>query len=378
MARGGRSVFRGAEGRQRAEQELERQKERAKQRKEQGNMPFRFRVADGETTQFVVLDDEPSFFRHEHNLKDPQTGRWSIFTGCVAEFDNCPVCQASGREPYYAMYLTVIDLTPFKDKSGTQHEFSRKLLVVKPAQQKKFIRAYDKAERDGNTLRGAIFETSRDSDKDSAIGNDIELVEFMDEDELSTYKRSWKDREGKKHTEDCSEVLDYDKLFPEATTEELRQMMGTGPAFGSREEEEENLGGRRNARRGKSRDEEDEDDYEKPALNKRSRRVTEEEDEEEEKPRRSARRGRDEEEEEDSKPSRRSSRRGRDEEEDEAEEEKPSRSRSRKAKDDDEVPWEDDDKPSRSRGRSSAKGDDDDDDRKAPGVGRRITARGRR
>jgi hypothetical protein len=378
------SVLRGSEGRKRAEQELERSKERAKQRREQGNMPFRFRVQEGDTTQFVVLDDEPDFFRFEHNLKDPQTGRWSIFTGCVAEFDNCPVCQASGRDSYYAMYLTVLDLTPFKTKDGEKVEFSRKLLVVKPAQQKKFIRAYNKAEQEGRTLRGAIFETSRDTDKDSAIGNDIEFVEFMEEEELSTFKRSWKDREGKKQSEDCSEVYDYDKLFPETTTEELRQMVGAGPAFGSREEEEENLGTRRSKRRAK--DDDDDDDYERPALNKRTKKAKDEDDDEDDdRPTRGRSRRRDAEEEEE-KPSR-SKRRARDDaDEEEEEEEKPRRS-SRRARD------EDDEKPSRSRRASKSDDDDDDGDdspwddddddappkgRKAPGVGRRVTARGRR
>ena len=63
--------FRGAAGRDRADEELAKQKARAEARKEQGNMPFRFRVAVGETTQFVVLDDEPDFFRHEYPRLQP-------------------------------------------------------------------------------------------------------------------------------------------------------------------------------------------------------------------------------------------------------------------------------------------------------------------
>ncbi len=173
--------YRGSEGRDKSDDELAKSKARAEARKESGLQPFRFRVAPGETTQFVVLDDEPDFFRYEHNMKDPATGFYSVFTGCVNEWDNCPICAALGKEPYYAMYLTVIDFTPFSTKDGTQHEFSRKLLVVKPAQQKKFYRQFAKAEKDGRTLRGALFDVVRDGRIEQAVTRDLsqELTEEL-------------------------------------------------------------------------------------------------------------------------------------------------------------------------------------------------------
>lgn len=239
--------FRGEEGRRRAEQELEKQRAAAEARKSGQGQPFRFRVPVGETRQVVVVDDAPDFFQYEHNLKNPKTGFWDIFTGCVSEYDNCPVCESSGKDAYYAMYLTVIDLTPYKSKSGDQVDFSRKLMVVKPAQQKKFTRFF---EREG-TLRGAIFDMTRDGDKDSSIGNDIEFVEFMPEDELATYTREWMDREKKRHVEDCTVPFDYEKLFPEPTVDALRAIVGGRPAPGSREQEQEELGG--SSRRAPSR-----------------------------------------------------------------------------------------------------------------------------
>lgn len=353
------AFYRGDAGREKADEELVRQKARAEARKEQGNQPFRFRVPVGETTQFVILDDAPDFFRFEHNLKNPQTGFWDTFTGCVKEWDNCPVCAATDRESYYALYLSVLDFTHFKTKDGTKHEFSRKLLVVKPAQQKKFQRAYAKAEKDGGTLRGAIFEVTRDGEKDSAIGNDIEFVEYMDEDELQTYVRSWKDKDGKKQTEKCYEPFDYEKLFDEPDTEQLRAFVGAAPAPGSRAHEERELGSRR-PRRGK-----DEDEYE-PAERKgrmgtaRRGRNEEPEDEAEDDapPARGARRGR--EEPEDEPPRRASGRRApaREEPEDEA----PPR-RGAKKREEDEPDFDEEDDPPRG---------------KAPGVGRRVQARGRR
>lgn len=274
--------YRGAAGREKADEELAKQKARAEARKEQQHMPFRFRVKTGNSTQFVVLDDEPDFYRFEHNLKNPQSGIWDIYTGCVKETDNCPVCDTTGRESYYALYLSVLDFTEFETRDGQVHTFSRKLLVVKPAQQKKFLRAYAKAEKDGLTLRGAIFEVTRDGDKDSAIGNDIEFIEYMDEDELTSYVREWTDKDGKKQVEDCSVPFVYEDLFDEPDVESLRALVGAPPPPGSRAHERSALGGDRGRGRSRGSDEEDEPStrtrgrtggrgYERPARDERMR-----------------------------------------------------------------------------------------------------------
>lgn len=233
-----RSQFTGAAGRARLEQELQHQKEVAEQRKNQSKMPFRFRVAVGETREICILDDAPDFFQHEHNMKGPD-GFWNVFTGCVKEFDNCPVCEQQGKESYYAMYLSIIDLSPYTNKKTNEVvEWSRKLLVVKPAQQKKFMRFYEKH----GTLRGAIFEMTRDGDKEPSIGNDIEFVdEWIPEEDLKTYQREWKDKDGKKQHEDCSVPYDYLALFEEPTTEALRAMVGGKAPAGSRAYEREAL-----------------------------------------------------------------------------------------------------------------------------------------
>lgn len=377
MAQKGRkstSFYRGDAGRQKAEEELARQKARQEARKDQTNQPFRFRVGVGETTQFVILDEAPDFYRFEHNMKNPQTGFWDTFTGCVKEFDNCPVCEATGKDSYYALYFSVIDFTEFKTRDGVKHEFSRKLLVVKPAQQKKFIRAFNKAEKDGRTLRGAVFEVTRDGEKDSSIGNDIEFIEYMEEDELEGYVRSWKDKDGKKHTENCSEPYDYEEMFEEPDADKLRALVGAEPPAGSREANRRAVGG---SSRGRSRDSEDDDEdgeYEKadrkermkPSSRRGRNEDADEEDEEEEQPRRSAR-----------------SR--------SAAPEKPaSRGRGRSTEDDEDEDEEEDERPKpSSRGRTATRGrakeevyDEEDEEeeeapRRAPGAGRRVKPRGR-
>ena len=274
-ATAGRGSYRGVDGRRRAEEERERQDALDKQRREQQNQPFRFRVNAGKTAQFIVVDELPDFHRFEHNIKNPRTGKFDIFTGCTKEWDNCPACQAQGRESYYALYLTVIDLTPFETRNGEKVEFSRKLLVVKPAQQKKFYRAYERMKKDGENMRGALFEVHRDGDKDASIGNDIEYIEHVSEKELKSYTRSWKDQEGKRHTEVCSEVFDYDALFPEPDSDQIRAIVGGEPTAGSRAHEERELGGS-SRRASRSRDDDDDD---VPATPRGRRARDEDEDE---------------------------------------------------------------------------------------------------
>lgn len=257
----GRSAFfRGEDGMRRTDEELAMQKQRSEERKAAGSMPFRFYVPVGETRRIIIVDDKPDFFMYEHSLKD-KDGKWGrLFSGCVKTFDNCPVCKVAERESYYAMVLTCIDLTPFQLRDGTDVEFSRKLLIVKPAQQKKFLRFYNKE----GTLYGAMFEMTRDGEKDSAIGNDIEFVEFVDEDELLTYHRSWKDKDGKKHSENCFEPYVYEDLFEEPDVEKLRALVGGEPTPGSRASDDRALGRRSTAgkkpRRGDDDWEEADDD----------------------------------------------------------------------------------------------------------------------
>lgn len=258
------AFYRGSEGRERADREREQAAARNEARKNQQDAPFRFYCKVGETKQFIICDDAPDFFRYEHNLKNPQTGKWDTFTGCVKEFDHCAACEVSGKESYYAMYFTIIDLTPYETRDGKTVDFSRKLLVVKPAQQKKFQRMYDKAEAKGNTLRGALIEVTRDSDKDASIGNEIELLEYIEEDDMEAYTRTWKDRDGKKHTEVCHEVLDYEDIFGEPDAEQIRALVGGEPVPGSRAHERSALGraavSRKSAGRRANDDDDDDDD----------------------------------------------------------------------------------------------------------------------
>jgi len=235
----GRLFHRGSEAMDRVDDELAQQKVRKEEAMKKAGQPLRFFMKPGETKEIVILDDKPDFFMYEHTIKDPRSGKWGLNLPCIKEHDNCPVCEEV-KESIYTMFLSVLDLTGFEDSKGNWHEFSRKLLCVKPSQQKKYIRKYTKE----GTLRGAIFEVTRDGDMDANIGNDIEFMEFMDEEELiNDYISEWKDRDGKKHVENHGEVIDYEDLFDEPTAESLRAIVGgkAPPGSGSRRQREKEL-----------------------------------------------------------------------------------------------------------------------------------------
>lgn len=230
------SGYSGAAGRAKMEEAQARAEAQKEARAMNANTPFRFFMAPGDTREIVIIDEAPDWFRYEHNLQS-DSGRWDVFTACLNEHTNCPVCSASQRQPYFAMYLTILDLTPYTNRDDEEIPWSKKLLVVKAAQQKKIMRLF---ERHG-TLRGMVLTMSRDSDKDAQIGNDIEFVEFMDEDALAEYVTEYEDREGKVHEVIGSEPFDYDMLFPEPTEEMLEGLVGGRGSAGSRSSDRREL-----------------------------------------------------------------------------------------------------------------------------------------
>ncbi len=222
VAAGVSSGYRGEEGRRRMQEEQERAEARREANASMSGAPFRFFCPVGETREVIVVDDAPDFFRHEHNMKDSH-GKWSVFTSCIADHANCPVCMGNpDKQPYFAMYLTIIDLTPYTNRDGVEVPWSKKLMVVKSNQQKKIMRLY---ERHG-TLRGMILSMTRDGEKDAAIGNDIEFVEFIDEDTLATYVNSYVNKDNKPIEVIGSEPFDYEELFPPQTEEMLAALVG--------------------------------------------------------------------------------------------------------------------------------------------------------
>jgi hypothetical protein len=60
-------------------------------RKQLSGSPFRFFTPPGESREVIVIDSwlEECFFRHEHTLKNPRSGKWDIHCACIREHANC-------------------------------------------------------------------------------------------------------------------------------------------------------------------------------------------------------------------------------------------------------------------------------------------------
>lgn len=241
------SGYSGNDVMRKVQEEEQKQKARKEAAQMSFGMPFRFFcLPNGETKEIVVVDDQPNFVRHEHALQNTRTGKYDVFTACIDEHANCPVCKVAQREAYFAMYLTIIDLTPYTNKDGIEVPWSKKLLVIKTMQQKKITRLLQQH----GTLRGMVLAMTRDGEKEAAIGSDIQFVEFLDEDTLATYVTDYEyEKDGKKVVKEIvgGEPFDYDEMFPMPTEQQLRAIVGGRPEPGSRDDDQ---GSERRPRRG--------------------------------------------------------------------------------------------------------------------------------
>jgi hypothetical protein len=218
-----RGQYRGEAARAKAAEQQQENEKRREARKQQAGQPYRLYLKPKETREVIIVDDAPDFFMFEHQIWNqgrPNEPKYT-YAGCVKEYETCPACTKHG-DSHYNLYLTVIDLAEFKDGKGETHTFSKKLMVVKSGSQRKFIRRHAK----NGSLRGQVVVLTRDGDKDPVIGNDVEWDEVISEADLTeAYIRSYKDREGKTHQENCGETYEYEKLFPEPTIENIASIL---------------------------------------------------------------------------------------------------------------------------------------------------------
>lgn len=331
------SSYRGAAGLRRMKEEEVKAEARKAAAQASMKEPFRFYVKPGQSADIIIVDEAPDFFRTEHALMNPRTKRFNLFVPCIDEHTNCPACAVSDKPAYFAMYLTVIDLTPFTNGAGEEVEWTKKIMVVKATQQKKIMRLYEKH----GTLRGMELTMTRDGDMDAAIGNDIEFQGFVPEEELQEYVTEYTDKEKKVHEVFGDEPFDYEDIYPDQSEKEIAALVG---GRSSRDDDDDEPAPRRSASRRASRNDDEEEEEEAPrrpsrsgsraAPTRASRRpaaeeVEEEDEEEAPAPRRSARRAAVEEEEEPAP--RRSSRRAAPVEEEEEEDAPAPRRSSRRA-----------------------------------------------
>jgi len=197
-------------------------------------VPYRFWIPAGKQVEIVILDDQPGPCFYEHQLKDPNSGKWDIYEGCPKEFEACPLCdgQAGGKDSYYVMMLSCVVLDPYVNKKGVTVQHSKKLLAVKVHDQPFFYRL---AEREG-TLRGAHLLMARQTKQDSNIGRPEHLQHHSEADIMTTFGHpEIKAQDGrliKQANADCT-PYPYDKIWSRPSGEDLRLRYGGAAPMGS-------------------------------------------------------------------------------------------------------------------------------------------------
>lgn len=230
-------IIRGDEGRKIIDSELEKAK--AKREAAGSRAPFRYWMAPGSERQFAILDDKPDCFIYEHVFMNPTTKKRDMVVTCLKGKDRyCPGCRV--EDSTYVLFLTVLDFQPFIDSKGVNHEFSRKLMVVKPSSQKKFIRMYEKE----GTLRGALIEAFRDKQTDPQIGSEHNLIEFITEEELSEDYIVSHTYQGKTTEENLGFPYAYEDIVKVLSADEMEKLLNLDPVPGSRSQIERDLADR--------------------------------------------------------------------------------------------------------------------------------------
>lgn len=224
-------AFKGAED---ALKFLSEEKERMQQEASDPRK-YRFFMKKGNSTKVIFLDDL-LFPVKEHRYK--ANGHYNNWETCVRDIEGeCPLCEADNRA-YLALVTTIIDLTPYEKKDGTQVLASKKLMVVKHGGAEKLLRR----QKNLGTLVGKKFELFRSNDpKGEATGTDIDYEKDVELDALKQYAPEGID------PEEWLKPFDYKEIFAPKSVVELRKSIGFADPVGAEQlaapkQEKQNLG----------------------------------------------------------------------------------------------------------------------------------------
>ena len=187
---------------------------------EENQNPLRFWLKAGHQAEVMVLDGSPAFFMWEHEFYNANAEHSrDIYERhfCTKETGHCPICERTGKESVYHLFLSVLDFSGYTKEDGTPVRWMRKLMAVKPEQQDAFMRVF----QEQGTLRGAVFTMKRSGRKSASIGDDIEF-DRMTSIPAGRYHHEWADEEGTVHEEDHGFVYDYEAIFPNPAVEPVR------------------------------------------------------------------------------------------------------------------------------------------------------------
>lgn len=193
-----------------------------KARKESRSQPLRFFLNKGESKHILFLDDEPQWaWEHSFRKGFTKAGKpnWRKVTCRRGLPGGCPGC-ASELIRVYTGFLTILDLTGYKDKEGKEHKNLRKLLTVGVNDDEQF----DRWMKQNDGLTGWIVKTTRfERTKQSrAIGDEFEFIKrvkpFEDEKFFFTSKLDGGEKKP-------PEPFDYAKILEPLSAEDMREFI---------------------------------------------------------------------------------------------------------------------------------------------------------
>ena len=138
-----------------------------------------------ETEKMVIfLDEKPSFFYFEHQVKIGNNFR--NYATCLRMLkEPCKLCSI-GERRYEAAAFTVLDCTEWTDKEKKVHSFTKRLYIAKRAAWEKIERQYRHLAKKDLSLRGALFAIARGAgDKSPTVGDDFNYEEHVELSELT-------------------------------------------------------------------------------------------------------------------------------------------------------------------------------------------------
>lgn len=180
----------------------------------EGRGPDRLYLKTGSHATLVFLDNDGAFF-WEHQLKVDDN--WRNWFTCLRDFTDCPICSRTESKRYYVAAYTVLNLTGYKKRDGTQVQGVKQLLMVKSAQ---FDKLASKRQSAGGDLTMGCFKFARFADKESTIGSDWDFIKKVDPSQLEKYKPA------EISMEEWLKPFDYAKLFAPKKNEDICKALG--------------------------------------------------------------------------------------------------------------------------------------------------------
>lgn len=151
------------------------------EKRSMGYPPDRLWQPAGNSKELVFIGDDP-FCIKEHQWCDSNKN-WHHAT-CLAKIeDSCPACSQNGvSRPDYVGHYTIVDITGYTTKDGTEN---KNRLILLPAKTKVLNKFRMKKENKGSLL-GQLWSLTRSDSNSPNTGDDLDNIREVNMDGLYT------------------------------------------------------------------------------------------------------------------------------------------------------------------------------------------------